>query len=107
MVRSRVTHRGLDMNRNATADVVFLLDVDNTLLDNDRIIADLRGHLEAGFGVASAARYALDPVNASLYPAADITVEHIGDLLGVDDSAWLDWTVSPANTAGRAQSGSP
>ncbi|MEO6280150.1 HAD family hydrolase [Roseateles sp.] len=45
------------MNRNASADVVFLLDVDNTLLDNDRIIADLRGHLQAAFGVASAARY--------------------------------------------------
>ncbi len=27
-------------------EVVFLLDVDNTLLDNDRVIADLRGHLE-------------------------------------------------------------
>ena len=26
-------------------DVVFLFDVDNTLLDNDRVIADLRGHL--------------------------------------------------------------
>ena len=45
------------MRRNATADVVFLLDVDNTLLDNDLIIADLRSHLEAAFGVASAARY--------------------------------------------------
>ncbi len=45
------------MNRNATADVVFLLDVDNTLLDNDRIIADLRSHLEAAFGGASAACY--------------------------------------------------
>ena len=42
---------------NASADVVFLLDVDNTLLDNDRIIADLRSHLEAAFGVDSAARY--------------------------------------------------
>jgi FMN phosphatase YigB (HAD superfamily) len=40
-----------------THDVVFLLDVDNTLLDNDRIIADLRAHLERAFGVASAARY--------------------------------------------------
>ncbi len=39
------------------ADVVFLLDVDNTLLDNDRIIADLRRHLEQAFGVASADRY--------------------------------------------------
>ena len=38
-------------------DVVFLLDVDNTLLDNDRVIADLRGHLELEFGSASAARY--------------------------------------------------
>ena len=40
-----------------THDVVFLLDVDNTLLDNDRIIADLRTHLERAFGAASAARY--------------------------------------------------
>ena len=38
-------------------DVVFLLDVDNTLLDNDRVIADLRGHLALEFGSASAARY--------------------------------------------------
>lgn len=44
-------------SRGATAEVVFLLDVDNTLLDNDRIIADLHSHLEAAFGVASAARY--------------------------------------------------
>ena len=26
-------------------EVVFLLDVDNTLLDNDRVAADLRHHL--------------------------------------------------------------
>jgi FMN phosphatase YigB (HAD superfamily) len=38
-------------------DVVFLLDVDNTLLDNDRIIADLRAHLVREFGAASAERY--------------------------------------------------
>ena len=41
----------------AGADVVFLLDVDNTLLDNDRIVADLRRHLEDEFGAASAQRY--------------------------------------------------
>jgi FMN phosphatase YigB (HAD superfamily) len=40
-----------------TADVVFLLDVDNTLLDNDAIIADLRQHLEHAFGLANAKRY--------------------------------------------------
>jgi FMN phosphatase YigB (HAD superfamily) len=32
------------------APVVFLLDVDNTLLDNDRIIADLKQHLAQAFG---------------------------------------------------------
>ena len=246
------------MKQNATADVVFLLDVDNTLLDNDRIIADLRSHLDAAFGGVSAARYwvafdalraelgyadylgalqryradterdgcndeqlllvssflidypfaerlypqaleviaqlgrvgltvilsdgdvvfqprkvqrsglwdavggrvlifvhkeqmldevarqyparhyvmvddkqrllaamkavlgdhlttvfprqghyALDPVNARLYATADITVEHIGDLLGVADTAWLDRSVLAASTAGRAQSDSP
>src|SRR5664279_3386842 len=41
----------------APHDVVFLLDVDNTLLDNDRIVADLRAHLERAFGAESAARY--------------------------------------------------
>ena len=40
-----------------TADVVFLIDVDNTLLDNDRVIADLHAHLDDAFGPASAARY--------------------------------------------------
>ena len=40
-----------------TSDIVFLLDVDNTLLDNDRIVVDLRRHLESEFGVASADRY--------------------------------------------------
>jgi FMN phosphatase YigB (HAD superfamily) len=45
------------MNQNVTADVVFLLDVDNTLLDNDRIILDLRHHLETTFGVASSDCY--------------------------------------------------
>ncbi len=39
------------------ADVVFLLDVDNTLLDNDCVLADLKNHLEQEFGVASSNRY--------------------------------------------------
>lgn len=38
-------------------DVVFLLDVDNTLLDNDRVQDDLRDHLERDFGAASKDRY--------------------------------------------------
>ena len=40
-----------------TADLVFLLDVDNTLLDGDRIVADLRDHLEREFDAACAQRY--------------------------------------------------
>lgn len=37
--------------------IVFLLDVDNTLLDNDRIAADLGQHLEQEFGAESRDRY--------------------------------------------------
>jgi FMN phosphatase YigB (HAD superfamily) len=35
---------------NALNKVVFLFDVDNTLLDNDRVTADLRRHLETEVG---------------------------------------------------------
>jgi len=38
-------------------DVVFLLDVDNTLLDNDRFGADLGNRLEESFGAAERERY--------------------------------------------------
>ena len=37
--------------------VVFLLDVDNTLLDNDRFAADLGARLEEAFGAAQRERY--------------------------------------------------
>ena len=37
--------------------VVFLLDVDNTLLDNDRIGADLKRHLTQAFGAERQERY--------------------------------------------------
>jgi FMN phosphatase YigB (HAD superfamily) len=40
-----------------TADVVFLFDVDNTLLDNDRIATDLRRHLTRTLGEESQQRY--------------------------------------------------
>lgn len=38
-------------------DLVFLLDCDNTLLDNDRAEEDLRDHLAREFGVESRDRY--------------------------------------------------
>jgi FMN phosphatase YigB (HAD superfamily) len=41
----------------AAHEVVFLLDVDNTLLDNDCIVADLSQHLAQEFGEASRDRY--------------------------------------------------
>jgi FMN phosphatase YigB (HAD superfamily) len=40
-----------------TADIVFLFDVDNTLLDNDRIQDDLRDHLRSAYGERACARY--------------------------------------------------
>jgi FMN phosphatase YigB (HAD superfamily) len=39
------------------AQTVFLFDVDNTLLDNDRVTADLRRHLETEVGAERARRY--------------------------------------------------
>lgn len=41
----------------APASIVFLLDVDNTLLDNDRIVADLSEHLAHEFGDENRDRY--------------------------------------------------
>jgi len=38
-------------------EVVFLFDVDNTLLDNDRIEKDLRNHIVREFGVQTCERY--------------------------------------------------
>src|SRR5262249_45257927 len=37
--------------------LVFLMDVDNTLLDNDRIEQDLKDHLNTVFGVDACERY--------------------------------------------------
>jgi FMN phosphatase YigB (HAD superfamily) len=42
---------------SGTHDVVFLFDVDNTLLDNDRVQADLRDHLTYDFGIVARDRY--------------------------------------------------
>jgi FMN phosphatase YigB (HAD superfamily) len=42
---------------SARVNTVFLLDVDNTLLDNDRIAQDLRAHLERTSGVECRDRY--------------------------------------------------
>jgi hypothetical protein len=39
------------------ARVVFLLDVDNTLLDNDRVVADLKRHIARAFGTECQNRY--------------------------------------------------
>src|SRR5260370_16092671 len=50
--------RGRDMqNLNSGAKVVFLFDVDNTLLDNDRVTADLKRFLEDEVGSQRAAQY--------------------------------------------------
>ena len=38
-------------------DVIFLFDVDNTMIDNDRIQQDLRAHLEESYGRTARERY--------------------------------------------------
>ncbi len=42
---------------SARRKIVFLFDVDNTLLDNDRVTADLKRHLEAEVGPAQSRSY--------------------------------------------------
>jgi len=42
---------------NAPADIVFLFDVDNTLLDNDAVQDDLKDHLAAAYGESARDRY--------------------------------------------------
>ena len=61
--------------------VVFLLDCDNTLLDNDRVQEDLRRHLIKDAGRRGAA---LDPAIVSKSPPADVTIERIGELAEFD-----------------------
>jgi hypothetical protein len=46
-----------NIGMNAAVDTVFLFDVDNTLLDNDRFREDLRERLRAGHGDRACARY--------------------------------------------------
>ncbi len=48
--------RGLN-RRVASPTVIFLFDVDNTLLDNDRITEDLKRHLEQEVGQERQQRY--------------------------------------------------
>jgi len=54
----RISQSAGKASRMVTSNsTVFLVDVDNTLLDNDRIQADLRRHLEREFGAACRDRY--------------------------------------------------
>lgn len=79
------------------APVVFLLDVDNTLLDNDQLVDDLMQHIERECGVMSRDRYAqiLEQVRARLgyvdYLGAlqQYRAEHVDDLRLLDISSYL------------------
>ena len=46
-----------DLRAVLSSEVVFLLDVDDTLLDNDRFAAELGARLEQSFGAAARKRY--------------------------------------------------
>jgi FMN phosphatase YigB (HAD superfamily) len=50
------SHPG-DLRAVLSSEVVFLLDVDNTLLDNDRFGAELGARLQQSFGAAERRRY--------------------------------------------------
>jgi len=71
----------------APADIVFLLDCDNTLLDNDRVQQDLRAHLEQLVGAPSAERYwhLFEQLRIELGYA-----DYLGALQRYRDHAWCD-----------------
>ena len=46
-----------DTDNATTPRVVFLLDIDNTLLDNDQVTADLKSYMLREFGARSSASY--------------------------------------------------
>jgi hypothetical protein len=101
--------------RKAKADVVFLFDVDNTLLDNDRVIADmkayLKGEVDDKLRILSAVKeswgkrvttvfvqqghYATDPKVLRKYPPADLSVKRIGDLLAYGRERFLSSGTAP------------
>ncbi|MFP3566837.1 HAD family hydrolase [Paraburkholderia sp. SIMBA_030] len=47
----------MDATKATPHDVVFLFDCDNTLLDNDHVLADLRTHMMGKFGEENSTRY--------------------------------------------------
>ena len=54
------------------SEVVFLFDVDNTLLDNDRVQDDLRNYLEREFGAETRDRYRGSPRTKSPEPLREL-----------------------------------
>ena len=56
-VRSALSNREMNETHNSPPGVVFLFDVDNTLLDNDRVAADLQRHLASEVGKEGAQEY--------------------------------------------------
>ena len=86
-------------NAERNFPIVFLVDVDNTLLDNDRIQDDLKRHIGRQFGLECRDRFwaiqeelfkelgykdylgALQRFRVVSYPSADVTVERISNLL--------------------------
>src|ERR1700728_1164511 len=52
-----ISDQDLQRTMSQTPEIVFLFDVDNTLLDNDRVRTDLREHLAENYGDAARDRY--------------------------------------------------
>lgn len=79
------------------APLVFLVDVDNTLLDNDGLVEDLMQHIEREGGATSRERYAqiLEQVRSRLgyvdYLGAlqQYRIEHVDDLRLLEISSFL------------------
>jgi len=68
--------------------VVSLVDLDDTLLDNERLALELKRHLERPLGPERQERYPAKELAA--YPRSDLSIDRIGDLLKLDLDSLLE-----------------
>ena len=70
-------------------DLVFLFDVDNTLLNNDRVQADLDVYLGVTTVFPRQGHYATDSDILAKYPHGEIELNRIADLVEHDFSDYV------------------
>ena len=77
-------------------DVVFLLDVDNTLLDNDTVTADLRGYMREALGAEHEQRCSAIPSPSGCTRAHSRSSRNFANAARWSSSRTATWSSSPS-----------